>query len=148
VEYPSNTNFCTLCGSQLEQKQPNPKKKKKQGFLGELGNFIESTAESLDKATSTGKHNPKSSKTHELKIKKTQNICPNCKATLRQNIKFCNQCGTKLANPLKNPTPQKPVQEKLADDDLVLLEKLADMHNKGILNTAEFTEQKKRILNL
>lgn len=143
VQYPPHTNFCTLCGSNLEEIQSNPSKNKK-GLLGEIGSFIETTAENIDKATSSGKHNTKTMTPGKLHEKKPD-ICPNCKATLRPNIKFCNHCGTKLIKPINN-SPPKPTKKN--HDDFHLLEKLADMHKREILSTEEFNEQKKRILDL
>jgi len=79
--------------------------------------------------------------------------CPNCSATLPNNVNFCTECGNPVEqNQYLNESNQTPKEQSQTEnneyDQLQYLEKLAGLRDKGIISDEEFEKKKKDILKI
>ena len=79
--------------------------------------------------------------------------CPHCGAMNNASRDFCVLCDQPLRDdvvlPAKSAEPaqaQKPDESHAQDEGIALLEKLAKLHQDGILTDEEFAQKKSEIL--
>lgn len=86
--------------------------------------------------------------------------CPHCRGVVPRSATACQHCGRDLERPRptgRTPAPRPagqttsshvtgPAPQRAQTVDLDALERLADLHDRGVLDDVEFTEQKTRLL--
>ncbi len=158
AQIPKNVNFCTECGSPLEQDSSNNSTYKRprnvendpvesikesgQEFMNEISKLFNKSNDKL--LAQDGIH-------FEGSIKKGD-YCHHCSAILPNNVNFCTECGTPTENKKSDHiSDSSKIQGKIDNtelENLEYLEKLASLRDKSIITDEEFEKKKKDILKL